>query len=169
MSTTGTTELPIPTLKAITKQAIIAPELKTGALMSISKLADAGYTTIFHPHEKGVTHGVDSFKLTLDSIPLLEGWRRSRSLWTAPFAESIGISPELNIKKANIVYKLPSTTKIVKFLHAELGFPTKSTMLAPARKGNLVMFPGLSPENVSRFFPESEETQKGHMRQAQQG
>lgn len=141
-----------------------------GALLSVSKLDDAGYTTIFHPHEKGVTvHDVDSFKLSLASPPLLQGWRRSGSLWTVPFAESTGISLELNMEKANNAYKLPSTTKIVKFLHAALGFPTKATMLTTAWKGNLVMFPGLSPENVSWFIPELEDTQKGNMRQAQQG
>jgi nucleosome binding factor SPN SPT16 subunit len=50
-----------------------------------------------------------------------------------------------------------------------LGYPTKATLLTAARHGNLVTFPGLTPENISRFFPESDETQKGHMRQQRQG
>ncbi len=59
--------------------------------------------------------------------------------------------------------------KVVRFLHAALGFPTKATLLTAARNGNLVTFPGLTPDNINKHFPESEETQKGHMRQARQG
>ena len=42
-------------------------------------------------------------------------------------------------------------------------------MLAAARNGNLNTFPGLMTENITKFFPESDETQKGHMRQSRQG
>ncbi len=35
--------------------------------------------------------------------------------------------------------------------------------------GNLVTFPGMTPENISRHFPKSDETQKGHMKQTKQG
>ena len=45
MYATGTVELPPMTLKQSAKQAINAPELKTKTLMSLSELADAGYTT----------------------------------------------------------------------------------------------------------------------------
>jgi hypothetical protein len=31
------------------------------------------------------------------------------------------------------------------------------------------MFPDWTPQNISRHFPESDETQKGHMKQAKQG
>ncbi|KAL7480170.1 hypothetical protein ACHAW6_005874 [Cyclotella cf. meneghiniana] len=67
------------------------------------------------------------------------------------------------------VYELPTTSEVIRFHHAALGYPTKATLLTAARNGNLVTFPGLTPENISRFFPESDETQKGHMRQQRQG
>jgi hypothetical protein len=45
--------------------------------------------------------------------------------------------------------------------------PMKPMQLhTPSQK---VTFPGLTPKNISRFFPESDETQKGHMRQQRQG
>lgn len=65
--------------------------------------------------------------------------------------------------------QLPSTKEVVRFLHAALGFPTKATLLTAAQNGNLVTFPGLTLENIKRHFPESDETQKGHMRQTRQG
>ncbi len=36
---------------------------------------------------------------------------------------------------ASNVYELPSTEKIVKYLHTALGFPTKSTMMKAIRSG----------------------------------
>jgi hypothetical protein len=34
---------------------------------------------------------------------------------------------------------------------------------------NLITFPGMTSKNVNKFFPESNETQKGHMKQTKQG
>ena len=42
-------------------------------------------------------------------------------------------------------------------------------MLDTAHNGNLITFPGLTVENITEFFPESDKTQKGHMHQTRQG
>ena len=42
-------------------------------------------------------------------------------------------------------------------------------LLTSIRNNNLVTFPGMSADNVNKFFPESDETQKGHMKQSRQG
>jgi hypothetical protein len=70
---------------------------------------------------------------------------------------------------ATNVYDLPSTKEVVRFLHAALGYPAKATLLTAAQHGNLVTFPGMTPQNISQLFPESDETQKGHMKQTKQG
>jgi hypothetical protein len=57
----------------------------------------------------------------------------------------------------------------VKYLHASLGYPTKSTLLKAIKNGNLLTFPGLTVGAVQRHFPESDETQKGHMKAQRQG
>jgi hypothetical protein len=67
------------------------------------------------------------------------------------------------------VYELPLTKEVVRFQHAALGFPTKATLLTAICHKNFVTFPGLTSENVNKFFPESDETQKGHMKQTMQG
>jgi hypothetical protein len=80
------------------------------------------------------------------------------------------ISQNIDIAKTEIsVYELPNTKEVVRFLHAALGTPTRATLLTAAQHGNLVTFPGMTPENISRYFPESDETQKGHMKQTKQG
>ena len=50
-----------------------------------------------------------------------------------------------------------------------MGYPTTATLLNIAKHGNLIVFPDLTPENIARHFPESNETQKGHMKQTKQG
>jgi hypothetical protein len=139
--------------------------------MSVKTLADSGYTTIFHPYEQGVTvHGVDDFELTIKNPAVLQGWRKAGGLWTVPIVDKPTISAALDITETAMnVYELPSTREVVRFLHAALGFPTKATLLTAIRHGNLVTFPGLTKENVSKHFPESDETQKGHMKQTKQG
>ncbi len=67
------------------------------------------------------------------------------------------------------VYDLPSTKAVIRYLHASLGFPTKSTLLNAIKHGNLTSFPGLTASTVTKYFPESDETQKGHTCQTHQG
>ncbi len=67
------------------------------------------------------------------------------------------------------VYKLPLTKEVVQFQYAALGFPTKAMLLTTIRHKNLVTFPGMTSKNINKFFPESNETQKGHMKQMKQG
>lgn len=86
---TNTTEqvvLPLPALTEEAKKADVLPALTHDNLMSVSKLANAGYTTIFHPHNGGVTvHQAGTGKITLDREIILQGWRDERSgLWRVP-------------------------------------------------------------------------------------
>eukprot|EP01082_Thalassiosira_pseudonana_P012372 g11214.t1 g11214 contig5:382941-386300(-) len=65
--------------------------------------------------------------------------------------------------------ELPSTEQAIRYLHAAAGFPPKTTWLKAIRAGNFVTWPGISAESVYKFFPESEETQKGHMDRQRKG
>ena len=87
-------------------------------------------------------------------------------MWTVPLTDKAHIDQSLDVDKAAMnAYDLPSTKEMVRFLHAAIGFPTKATMRTAARNGNLVTFSGLTVENTNMHFPESDETQKGRMRQ----
>ncbi|KAL7476769.1 hypothetical protein ACHAW6_002606, partial [Cyclotella cf. meneghiniana] len=171
MAATHIVELPLPTLDHQAKQATVVPAIKQDALLSVRQLADSGYTTVFHPHNQGCTvHDVNSLKLTTSTPALLQGWREAGGLWTVPLPTNTSISPSLNVEEVALnAYELPSTKEVVRFLHAALGFPTKATLLTAIRHGNLVTFPGLTTSNITKHFPESDETQKGHMKQGKQG
>ena len=69
----------------------------------------------------------------------------------------------------NNVYELPSTEPTIRYLHGAAGFPTKATLLKAIRKVNYQSWPLVNSKNVNKFFPESQETQKGHMRGKRQG
>ena len=69
----------------------------------------------------------------------------------------------------NHVYELPRVEPSIYYLHGAAGFPTKSTWLKDIRKGNFLSWPLINVKNVNKYFPDSEETQRGHMRSQRQG
>ena len=69
----------------------------------------------------------------------------------------------------NNVYELPSIKQTVRYLHAAAGHPTKHTWMKAIARGNYNSWPLINVRNVRKYFPESEETQLGHMRGARQG
>ena len=139
--------------------------------MSVKLLADNCCTTIFHAYGNGVTvHDNKDVKITLSRPAALQGWRNVEGLWVVSLADNNDISQSVDVaEEAMNMYDLPLTCEVIQFMHAALGFPTKATLLAMARNGNPVTFPGLTVENINRYFPESDETQKDHMHQQRQG
>eukprot|EP00804_Cyclotella_cryptica_P024344 CCRYP_015312-RA/>CCRYP_015312-RA protein AED:0.46 eAED:0.67 QI:0/0/0/1/0.5/0.33/3/0/382 len=67
------------------------------------------------------------------------------------------------------VYELPSIQQTIRYLHAAAGFPTKTTWMAAIRRGNYDTWPLVTVANIHKHFPQSEETQQGHMRSQRQG
>ena len=60
------------------READILPGLKR-SLLSVSKMAEEGYTTIFHPGEQGVTiHKKGTLNLTTTAPPVLKGEKEAK-------------------------------------------------------------------------------------------
>jgi hypothetical protein len=55
----------------------------------------------------------------------------------------------------------------IRYLHAATGYPTKSTWITAIKNGNFVTWPLLTVENVNKHYPETNETDKGHMKMQQ--
>ena len=66
-------------------------------------------------------------------------------------------------------YDLPSVEALVKYFHAAVGYPVRSTWLKAIEAGNYDSWPGLSFNNAARFCPSADETIKGHLVQTSQG
>ena len=69
----------------------------------------------------------------------------------------------------NNVYELPAIEPAIRYLHGAAGLPTKATWLKATRKGIYLSWTLVNVKNVNKYFPESEETQKGHMKYQRQG
>ena len=48
-------------------------------------------------------------------------------------------------------------------MHEVCGYPVKYTWLRAIKAGNYVGWPMLTERNVSKYYPETDETIKGHM------
>ena len=162
--------LPMSQLRPEAREADIIPDLKN-SLVSISKLADSSYVTIFQPGNKGVAvYDENDVKITVTGEAVLQGWREG-NLWRVPLEDgsSVSISEDKLTESANNLFELPSLRESIRYLHASLGFPVKSTWLKAIRAGNFAGWPLVTVENVHKYFPESEETQMGHLNQQRQG
>lgn len=67
------------------------------------------------------------------------------------------------------IYELPSIRHTICYIHAAAGYPVKATWLKAIRNGNYITWPLVTVATVTKHFPESEETQLGHMRSQRQG
>ena len=50
-------------------------------------------------------------------------------------------------------------------MHAVCGYPVKSTWLKAIKAGNFTGWPMLNKRNVAKYYPETTETPKGHLKQ----
>jgi hypothetical protein len=158
LKTSTRTKLPFTNLSEAAREADILPGLKR-SLMSVNKMSQEGYTTIFHPGEQGVTiHEKGTFKIITTKKTVIHGHNiKSGQIETNKQEE------------ANNVYSLPSIQQCIKYLHAAAGFPVKETWLDAIKAGNYVTWPGLTAAAVQKHFSDSDETQKGHMKKQRQG
>ncbi len=67
------------------------------------------------------------------------------------------------------MYDLPWIRQTVRYLHATAGFPTEETWIKAIKAGNYNTWPTITSQIVRRHFPESNETQQGHMKHQRQG
>jgi hypothetical protein len=70
---------------------------------------------------------------------------------------------------ASNIYSLPSIGQTIKYLHAAAGYPMEKMWTNAIRAENYITWPLLTVPNVHNHHPESNETQKGHMKRQRQG
>ncbi len=168
---THTVDLPFPTLSIKAQTAHVLLQLTTNSLVSVPKLAEAGYTTVFHPENIGVTiHEPNSLDIHMHKKAILQGWRDRSGLWRLNSPKKNTVEDLIKAKTpcnehAGNVYRLPSISQSVKFLHAAAGLPLKQTWITAIKNGHYNTWPGLTAKAVCQNFPGgSLETQKGHMK-----
>ena len=63
------------------------------------------------------------------------------------------------------VYDLPTIEEAVRWMHASCGYPVKSTWIKAIKAGNFLGWPIINIRTVSTYYPETQETPKGHLNQ----
>ncbi len=152
---THTAILPFKSLSDKARRADVLPGLWPNLLVSVGKLADVDYTTIFHPWGEDINlHKKNTFWVQLLRKPVLQGWRDANGLWRLSRDNEKTIIRPSNEVAAN-VYTLPSMLQTIRYLHAATGFPTKDLWVKAIKSGNYATWTGITIEAVSRHFPES--------------
>ena len=142
------------------------------SLMSAGRTADDGTISIFT--KDGVTvHKEQDVLIKCQGQPIFIGVRDEHGRYRIPLMQQRGQwqprKPSKRarqvLEKANSVYDLPSIEQAIKWMHAVCGYPVKSTWLKAIKAGNFVGWPLLNEKNVNKYYPDTDETQKGHMTQ----
>ena len=165
------TALPFPQLSTTAAEADTFDDFPT-SLMSVGKTADDGNVSIFTKDGVSVYKEEDVL-ITCKGEAILIGKRDERGRYRIPLEQTRGnMQPRRPSKKAkkflrqaNSVYDLPSTEEAIKWMHAVCGYPVKSTWIKAIKAGNYVGWPMLTERNVTKYYPETKETPKGHMNQ----
>ncbi len=81
LKTSHKTKLPLEQLSNAVRETYILPGLKQ-SLLSINKMSEEGYTTIFHPGEEGVSiHKKDTLTITTSKPPVLQGCKNNQEIF----------------------------------------------------------------------------------------
>jgi hypothetical protein len=151
----------------------IVPGLHS-TLISVPKLADTNYTTVF---EKGKATIYDALTtmITADQPLILNAPRcKLMGLWELPLeppqtTSSNTRSAAAQSETINVIFDLPSTRQTLLWYHTAVGFPTKETFSNAVCAGNYSTWPGLTTKMIHRHFPNSNETVRGHLKSQRQG
>jgi hypothetical protein len=168
------------------KDIHITPGINENSLISTSKMADAGYITVF---DKDTVKMYDAYNtqviVTQDAV--INGWCENKTgMWRVAlvsFVQNLNTDTILlkqppteflpcrpaPTKAIHNVYKLKTQPELVRYHHATAGYPTQPTWLKAIMNKQFSSWPGLTAEAVQKHYLESEETHKGHGRNMQSG
>ena len=168
------------------RQLHITPGITTNSLLSTSKFAAADYITIFDKEEVNIYDANDTV-ITVTRGAILRGFKCPKSgLWRIPLVEMVRNNntdtiivnrPPTEFLPARPppidaiynVYELKTQPELVRYYHAAAGFPTKPTWIKAIKNQQFASWPGLTADIVTRHYPDSEETPKGHGRKSPSG
>jgi hypothetical protein len=150
----------------------IVPGLHS-ALVSIPKLADAGYTTVFNKNVAAIYDDKTTMVMATNP-PALESERcKHTRMWKLNLNPEATISnqevPTAPPETLNVIFDLPSARKTFLWYHTSTGFLTKETFVDSVCKGNYATWPKLTLTLINRYFPDSDKTIKGHLKGQRQG
>jgi hypothetical protein len=153
----------------------IVPNLHS-SLISVPKMADQGYIAVFDKKEARIYDGTTTtimasgdpiiIALRCDDTGL---WKMNLDLDYKILGHASSDQFIAGVNVANAIFDLPNSQQLLMYFHAAAGFPTKESFTDAVRAGNYATWPGLTTTLISKHFPNSDETQKGHMKGQRKG
>ena len=143
------------------------------SLLSVGQTADDGDVSIFT--KEGVSvYKEEDVLIMCKGAAILIGKRDERGRYRIPLTQHRGQwqprqptkKARKHLQQANSVYDLPSTEEAIKWMHAVCGYPVKSTWIKAVKAGNYTGWPLLTERNVNKYYPETNQTPRGHMNQS---
>jgi hypothetical protein len=135
-------------------------------------MADAGYITVFDQEHVKI-YDANNTQLIATRAAVINGWRDiSTGMWRVallPTAPTNQPTTKLPTEALHNVYEVKTQPELIRYLHAAAGYPTKSTWVKAIKNNQYASWPGLTMEAVSKYFPESDKTHKGHGRKRRSG
>jgi hypothetical protein len=157
-------------LRPAASEMNIVPGLHS-TLISVPKLADAGYTTVFSKAGAAIYNDYTT-KISASQPPVLNADRCDHTgLWKLPLDkhnEDPNKSPPTN-EAINVIFDLPSACQTFLWYHAAAGFPVKETFAKAVCNGNYATWPKLTVTLINKYMPDADKTAKGHLKGQRQG
>ncbi len=168
------------------KDIHIVPTIETNSFLSTAKFATAGYITVFDDKEMNI-YDKQNTMLKVSRAAILRGWLdKKTNLWQIPLVlivlnnntETVLVNKPPTeflpnhpppIKAIHNVYELKTQPELVQYLHPSAGFPTKPMWIEAIKNNHYASWPGLTIKAVTKHFPKSKETMKGHRRKGKSG
>jgi hypothetical protein len=135
----------------------IVPGLHS-TLISVLKLADAEYTTVFSKAGAAI---YDDYTTTISASnpPVLDADRCDRTgLWKLPLDDKIKVT-NMNSptnEAINAIFDLPSARQTFLWYHASAGFPVKESFIKAVGNGNYATWPKLTVTLINKYMPDSD-------------
>ena len=127
-------------------------------------MADAGYITVFDQEHVKI-YDTNNTQLIAMRAAVINGWRDiSTGMWKVALLPTNQPTRKPPTEALHNVYELKTQPELIRCLHAAAGYPTKSTWVKAIKNNQYASWPGLTMDAVTKHFPESDETHKGHGR-----
>ena len=172
MASTHQAQIPLKNLSSQAKHAEIFPNLHS-SLISIGQLCDDEFIFTFDKHKVIVSK---------NKVIIIEGYRDpTNGLWRFPLHHPSQNNKQANILEPNLcnhsrpmaprhhrAYHPTSQQVLAIFYHQILCCPTKRTLIQAIKGGSFSTWPGLTEKLISKYLPELDITEKGHLYQQKQ-
>ena len=124
-------------------------------LVGIGPICDAEYS---------VTFTKDAVRIYGPKVHrVLIGWLNTEGprLWRMSLLPDEASTPHITTPpnaqqstlKAFSAYDLPSVEALIRYFHAEAGFPVRDTWIRAIKAGNFDLWPGLTYQNATKYCP----------------